>query len=70
MFYKALYDYIKDYNPNNALIIGDSLTSDIKLGINNNTDTCWFNLYYKENNSDIKPNYTINKLVELLIHKI
>ena len=70
LFYKALYDYIKDYNPNNALIIGDSLTSDIKLGINNNTDTCWFNLYYKENNSDIKPNYTINKLVELLIHKI
>ena len=69
LFFKAVKDYIKDLDVSKALIIGDSLTSDIKLGINNNTDTCWFNLYYKEYNSDIKPNYTINKLVELLIHK-
>lgn len=68
LFYKAILDNVDNFDRSKAIIIGDSLTSDVKLGINNNTDTIWFNLYYKENNSDIKSNYTINKLIELLIH--
>ena len=40
------FDYVKnnidDFNPSNTLIIGDSLTSDIKGGNLAGIDTCWF----------------------------
>ena len=67
-FFKAVKDYIKDLSLSKTLIIGDSLTSDIKLGHNNNVDTCWFNLYYQENTKQIIPTYQINELKELLLH--
>ncbi|RDY27560.1 noncanonical pyrimidine nucleotidase, YjjG family [Romboutsia weinsteinii] len=48
-----------------VLMIGDSLNSDIKGGINAGIDTCWFNLGKKINDSDFVPNYEINNLLEL-----
>lgn len=68
LFFKAVKDYIKDLDISKALIIGDSLTSDIKLGNNCNVDTCWFNLNYQENKKQITPTYQINLLKELLLH--
>lgn len=65
-FFKVVKENIEDFDFKTTLIIGDSLTSDVKLGINNNVDTCWFNFNFKENNSDIKPTYQINSLLELL----
>ncbi|WP_042275060.1 YjjG family noncanonical pyrimidine nucleotidase [[Clostridium] dakarense] len=48
-----------------VLMVGDSLNSDIKGGINAGFDTCWFNQHKKENNLSIKPTYEINSLLEL-----
>lgn len=53
-------------NSSNTLIIGDSLTSDIKLGENTGIDTCWFNPNKKENESIIKPTYEIQELKEII----
>ncbi|CAH0196639.1 Pyrimidine 5'-nucleotidase YjjG [Peribacillus sp. Bi96] len=49
-----------------ALIVGDSLTSDIQGGLNYGMDTCWYNPHQKDNNSGIKPTYEISKLTDLL----
>lgn len=48
-----------------ALIIGDSLTSDIQGGINCGIDTCWYNFTKAENKSTAVPTYTISDLHEL-----
>lgn len=52
-------------NKESVLMIGDSLNSDIKGGINACIDTCWFNQHKKENKSSIKPTYEINSLLQL-----
>lgn len=49
-----------------ALIIGDSLTSDIQGGLNSGIDTCWYNFDNKTNESKIHPTYTITNLHELI----
>lgn len=52
-------------NKKSVLMVGDSLNSDIKGGINAGVDTCWFNQHKKENISSIKPTYEINSLLQL-----
>jgi len=51
--------------PDEVLIVGDSLTSDILGGVNYGVDTC---LVSKEPDelSDIEPTYTIEKLTDLI----
>lgn len=53
-------------NRKKVLVVGDSLTADIKGGINAELDTCWCNFADLENNTDIKPTHTINNYDELL----
>ena len=48
-----------------ALIIGDSLTSDIQGGHNIGIDTCWYNPKNEENITLLSPTYTIRNLHEL-----
>ena len=48
-----------------ALIIGDSLTSDIQGGHNIGIDTCWYNPKNEENETLLKPTYIITNLHEL-----
>jgi len=48
-----------------VLIIGDSLNSDVKGGINYGIDTCWYNPNKKENKKGIIPTYEITNLNEL-----
>lgn len=48
-----------------ALIIGDSLTSDIQGGHNIGIDTCWYNPKNEENTTLLNPTYTIRNLHEL-----
>lgn len=47
------------------LMVGDSLTSDVKGGINFGVDTCWFNHEKALNKTDIKPTYEISNLLDL-----
>ena len=48
-----------------VLMVGDSLTSDIKGGINFDIDTCWFNPNKIINKTEIKPTYEISSLMDL-----
>jgi YjjG family noncanonical pyrimidine nucleotidase len=48
-----------------ALVIGDSLTSDIQGGVNFGIDTCWFNPSGKPAGPEIIPTYEIRRLSEL-----
>jgi 2-haloacid dehalogenase len=56
---------IPGFTPQEALIIGDSLSSDIRGGINAGLDTCWFNPNGKEAPPDMRITYTIRRLCEL-----
>lgn len=49
-----------------CIIIGDSLSSDIKGGVTAKIDTCWFNPNNKVNTTDIVPTYTVSTLKEIL----
>ena len=49
-----------------VLMIGDSLTSDIKGGINFEIDTCWVNLNKANNSTSIKPTYEISNLMDII----
>ena len=58
-----LLEYIKYFDKDKILIIGDTIRNDIMCGINSNIDTCWFNKLNEV--SDIKPTMIINDLIEL-----
>ena len=51
---------------NEILIIGDSLTSDIKGGNNCGIRTCWYNPKHEDNKYELKIDYEISDLRELL----
>lgn len=61
-FFDICFAEIPDFSLSETVIIGDSLSSDIKGGINAGITTVWFNPKGIENDSDIKPDYTINEL--------
>lgn len=64
-FYKIIFDKYDDITKTNALMIGDSLTSDIQGACNFGIDSVWFNPLGKEA-STVKPTYEISELMELL----
>lgn len=65
-FFDRCFASIDGFNNASALIIGDSLTSDIQGGINAQIDTCWFNPLHKVNAKGIAPTYEIDDLKQLL----
>ena len=56
---------IPDFDPATTLVVGDSLTSDIKGGINAGLDTCWYNPKGKPTPADLPVTYVIRDLAEL-----
>ena len=52
-FFEAVATCIDGFDKSRALIIGDSLSSDIKGGINFGIDTCWYNPDGKECPADM-----------------
>lgn len=56
---------IEGVNKNEILMIGDSLSSDIRGGINYGIDTCWFNIHKEKNNSGLSPTYEVSSYKEL-----
>lgn len=64
-FFDICFAEIPDFSLSETVIIGDSLSSDIKGGINAGITTVWFNPKGIENNNDIKPDYTIKELSEV-----
>ncbi len=66
---KEYFDYcferIPGFEADKALIIGDSLTSDIKGGNNAGIKTCWYNPTQLSKESDIIVDYEIQSLTQL-----
>lgn len=66
---KEYFDYVFEKlgitDKNEVLIIGDSLTSDIKGGFIAGIDTCWFNPEHKKNTLNIPITYEIYDLGEI-----
>ena len=64
-FFDICFAEIPDFSLSETVIIGDSLSSDIKGGINAGITTVGFNPKGIENDNDIKPDYTIKELSEV-----
>ncbi len=66
---KEFFDYcfarIPDIRPEEMMVIGDSLTSDIQGGVNAGVDTCWFNPQGNENRKALPVTREIRRLSEL-----
>lgn len=66
---KEYFDYVFERIPNfvleEGLIIGDSLSADMKGGYVAGIDTCWFNPERKLNDSGIIPTYEVHNFEEL-----
>ncbi|WP_353458276.1 YjjG family noncanonical pyrimidine nucleotidase [Staphylococcus coagulans] len=65
-FFDAVFNVFDQYEKNDFLIVGDSLTSDIQGGINAGIDTCWYNHRQLHNKTAIKPTYTIQHIQDLI----
>ena len=64
-FFDACFAAIPGFRPEDAVMVGDSLTSDIRGGRNAGLRTVWFNPHGKEPRADIRPDCTIHALSEL-----
>ena len=64
-FFNACTRQIPGYDPKKAMMVGDSLTSDIQGGINAGMATCWVNPTHAPGRPDIRPDYEIGALSEL-----
>ena len=64
-FFDYCFERISGFNMQKAIIIGDSLTSDILGGKNAGIATCWVNPDNKPTREDICPDYQIASLTEL-----
>ncbi|NQT57513.1 MAG: noncanonical pyrimidine nucleotidase, YjjG family [Bacteroidetes bacterium] len=64
--FETLFAKANFHNKEKALIIGDSLTSDMQGGVKFGIDTCWYNPEGKPRNPDIPVTYEIRELSELL----
>lgn len=64
-FFDLVADSIKDFDPRDALVIGDSLSSDILGGIHAGIDTCWFNRRGIDAPQDMSITYTVRSLEEV-----
>ena len=65
-FFEYVFSKIPNFDPERTLIVGDSLTSDIKGGALAGIKTCWFNPERKEITGDYKPDYEIEHLWDVL----
>lgn len=64
-YFDYVFARIPAFDVEQALLIGDSLTADMKGGQLAGLDTCWFNPEQKSNTIDIDPTYEIQRLEEL-----
>lgn len=65
-FFQAVWKEIGNFSPDEVLIVGDSLTSDIKGGNNAGIKTCWFNPNRSPAPADLQIDYDIQELGEVL----
>lgn len=71
-FFEGAFAKIPGFDRSRAIIVGDSLTSDIRGGNNAGIATCWVNPEGKPRDAGIRVDYEIKSLAELpeLLEKI
>lgn len=64
-FFIRCFEKIPGFDPQKALMVGDSLSSDILGGINAGMPTCWVNPHHAPANPEIPADYEIESLAQL-----
>ncbi len=64
-YFERLAELIPDFDKETTLIIGDSLTSDMRGGVNFGIDTCWFNPKNKTAPTDMSLTYEVHSIAEM-----
>ena len=64
-FFDLCFAEIPGFDPQKALIVGDSLSSDIQGGINAGIRICWVNPNHKTAPETRKPDYEIESITQL-----
>lgn len=64
-FFDVCFARIPGFERDRAIIVGDSLSSDILGGKNAGIATCWFNYRRRPPRDDIRPDMTVYRLEEL-----
>ncbi|MBQ8887237.1 MAG: YjjG family noncanonical pyrimidine nucleotidase [Candidatus Gastranaerophilales bacterium] len=64
-FFEGCFCKILNFSKEETIIIGDSLSSDIKGGCRVGIKTCWFNPKKLENNTEYKADYEVTSLDEI-----
>lgn len=70
-YFEKCFARIPDFQKEKTVIVGDSLTSDIKGGILAGIGTVWFNPSHLENKTEFAPDceiYALKELPEALLH--
>lgn len=63
-FFDYCFSQIENFDNKNAVIIGDSLSSDIRGGLNAGIKTIWYNPKNLPNHTDVHPDFEIKSLME------
>ena len=64
-YFETVFAQIPGFDPKKAIIVGDSLTSDIRGGINAGIATCWVNPSHQPRREDIPADYEIEGIYQL-----
>lgn len=64
-FFDAAFARIEGFDPAKAMMVGDSLSSDILGGINAGIRTCWVNTNHYPAKPEIRPDFEIPALADL-----
>ena len=64
-YFEACFAQIPDFDKSQAIMVGDSLTSDILGGQNAGIATCWVNPDHKPGREDIRVDYEIESIAQL-----
>ena len=64
-YFRYCFAQIPGFDPERALLIGDSLTSDIRGAKNAGIASCWFNRSGKTAPPELRPDYEITSLAQI-----
>lgn len=64
-YFQRCFEQIPGFDPEKALMVGDSLTSDILGGKNAGIRTCWVNPHHAAAPEELRPDYEIEALSQL-----
>jgi YjjG family noncanonical pyrimidine nucleotidase len=64
-FFDCCHKLLGYPDKSDIILIGDSLSADIKGGNDFGIDTIWFNIHSEKNTTEIEPTYTVNTLKEI-----